>query len=623
MFQTIAILFTFIALTLTAQAQDGGCNAPAASPSVTVSLPAAPFAVKPSKDGCWVFVSLTGRGENQGIAVLKRSGGNVELVRVVPLQSAPTGITLTHDGKLLIASATSAAVFVDLQKMIDGAADAVVGTIPGGQGSIYANTTSDDKLAFIAEEYGQAITVIDLERARRDGFKPEDVIGRVPVGRATIALTFSPDERWLYTTSQLAMDDWKWPRACKPEGRGTPDSIVTNPEGAVIVVDVAKAKTDPAHAVAAKVPAACSPVRMSISPKGDRIYVTARNNNAVLEFDTSKLVTEGAHAMVGIAPVGDAPVPVMVVDKGRKVLVGNSNRFAGRGEPQSLIVLDAAKIKDGKIAVIGTIPAGSFPREMAVSSDEWTLFLTNFGSNSLQVMDIRRLPIDPRIPPEIAANAEALAHRHDYKPVTVDPNVLKRYVGVYLSEGGTLPAIIDVNGDRLMARLSTGPAQNALPESDVKFYASGLEIEFPKVAEGGLAEQLILRQGQRETVLKRLDDASAKPFLDAAAAFEKRMKDNKPLPGSEVALRKLIAGLQAGKPDESMLVPGPLWQELLTQLQSQASQMGKVKSVTFQAVGPAGPDIYMVESEKGTWMARIWMSAEGKVERAVINPVQQ
>jgi hypothetical protein len=72
--------------------------------------------VVPSKDGCWVFVSLTGRGENSGIAVLKRSQGNVQLARVIPLQSSPTGITVTHDGKLLIAAATNSAVFVDVQK---------------------------------------------------------------------------------------------------------------------------------------------------------------------------------------------------------------------------------------------------------------------------------------------------------------------------------------------------------------------------------------------------------------------------------------------------------------------------------------------------------------------------
>ena len=78
-----------------------------------------------------------------------------------------------------------------------------------------------------------------------------------------------------------------------------PDSAITNPEGAVIVIDVTLAKTDPAHAVAARVPAGCSPVRMTSSPKGDRIYVSARNNNAVLEFDTAKLVSDSAHSMVG------------------------------------------------------------------------------------------------------------------------------------------------------------------------------------------------------------------------------------------------------------------------------------------------------------------------------------
>jgi hypothetical protein len=80
MFRIVALTLLATALTVTAQAQTGDCNAPAPSPSVTLPLPAAPFMVVPSKDGCWVFVSLTGRGENSGIAVLKRSGGKIELV---------------------------------------------------------------------------------------------------------------------------------------------------------------------------------------------------------------------------------------------------------------------------------------------------------------------------------------------------------------------------------------------------------------------------------------------------------------------------------------------------------------------------------------------------------------
>ena len=406
--------------------------------------------------------------------------------------------------------------------MIQGSADSVVGAISGGRGSIYANTTADDKLLFVAEENGQAITVVDLERARRDSYKPEDVIGKIPVGLAPIALTFSPDGKWLYTTSQGAVPDWNWPKACKPEGMPVPASIVTNPEGAVIVVDVERARTDPAHAVVARVPAGCSPVRMTISPKGDRIYVTARNNNAVLEFDTSKLVSDGAHAMVGIAPVGDAPVPVMAVEQGKKLVVGNSNRFAGRGGPQSLVVLDTAKIKDGMSAVLGTVPTGSFPREMAVSRDERTLFLTNFGSNSLQVMDVARLPIDSKLPPEIATNAEALAHRHEYKPVVVDPKVLSRYIGVYQAVPGQ-SVIIDMNGSQFTASLGSPLAQTALPELETKFFAMGPEIEFPKVADGEHAEQLTVRQGQRDNV-QTLGRRSGQAIVRRRCSFRKTVQ---------------------------------------------------------------------------------------------------
>jgi DNA-binding beta-propeller fold protein YncE len=619
MFRVIAFTLLATVLPVTAQAQPGDCNAPAPSPSVTISLPASPFMVAPSKDGCWVFVSLTGQGENSGIAVLKRSGGKVDLVRVVRFPASPTGITLTHDGKLLIGAATNMTVVADVRKMIEGAPDAVAGSISGGRGSIYANTTADDKLLFVAEEYGESITVIDLERARRDGYKPDAVIGKVPVGSAPIALTFSPDNQWLYTTSQSALPDWNWPKACKPEGAPVPDTVIVNPEGAVIVIDVARAKTDPAHAVAARIPAGCSPVRMTSSPKGDRIYVSARNSNAVLEFDTSKLVSDSAHAMVGIAPTGDAPVPVMAIDKGKRIAVGNSNRFAGRGEPQALTVLDAAKISQGLAAVQGIVPAGSFPREMAVSADERTLFLTNFGSNSLQVLDIAHLPVDPKLPPEIARNADSVAHRHDHKPIEVDPKVIARYVGVYQASA-TQIVVIGMNGNQLTAKVGP-PPQPALPESDTKFFTMGMEIEFPKVADGGHADRLTLTQGPRNTVFKRLDEEAAKPLLEAAAAQDKRIKDNVPLPGSEAALRKLIAGVQAGKPDDAML--GPDSQQFIPQFQQQVSQMGTMKSIKFQAVGPAGPDIYFVETEKGTWMCRIWLTADGKVERVLAQKLQQ
>ncbi|HEY1758948.1 MAG TPA: hypothetical protein VGG72_26480 [Bryobacteraceae bacterium] len=386
-------LATTAAVALNAQAQSSDCNERSAEPSVTVGLPASPFAVTSSADGCWVFVSLM--APKPGVQVLKRSGGSLKLAQFVGLKGQVSGITMTHDGKLVIATSTSdpeGVVFLDAQRLISGDAKPILGSFEAGRENIYANVTADDKLLFVSEEAERAITVIDLERARANGYKADSIVGKIPVGNAPIGLRFSPDGKWLYTTSQGATPDWKWPKACKPEGQNPATAQIVNPEGAVVVIDVARSKTEPAQAVVARVPAGCSPVRMAISPGGDRIYVTARNSNAVVAFDTAKLLTDAEHSRIGEAPVGSAPVPIAVVDEGKKVVAGNSNRFARNNDPQSLVVLDAGKIKDGVDATRGMIPAGAFPREMSVSADGRTLFLTNFGSNSLQMMDVARLP---------------------------------------------------------------------------------------------------------------------------------------------------------------------------------------------------------------------------------------
>lgn len=371
-----------------------GCNDRLASPVLTVPLPSAPFGVAASGDGCWVFVSMTntGGGKQAGIAVLSHKGGRVDLVRTVPLPTPPTGIVLTHDGKLLIAAAIAQVMFLDVACLISGCDKPVAGSFSDGRNmqSVYVNVTADDKLLFVSEEGGSAITVIDLGRARSGGYRAESILGRIPVGRAPIALTFSSDGRWLYTTSQAALKEWGWPAACKPEGR-TDASNLVNPEGAVVVIDVARAKSGPANAVAGRIPAGCSPVRMAISPSGDRIYVTARNSNAVVAFDAGKLISDPAHARLGMATVGTAPVPIAVVGGGKTVVAGNSNRFGGGGSAESLMLLDATKIGGKEDANIGSIAAGVFPRELRVSADGQTLYLTNFGSNSLQVMDVGRI----------------------------------------------------------------------------------------------------------------------------------------------------------------------------------------------------------------------------------------
>jgi DNA-binding beta-propeller fold protein YncE len=374
------------------------CNDAPASPVTFVPLPGHPFSTVASPDGCWLFVSLTTSNPKSydGVALLRRSRGKVELVKVFPVAGSPTGMTLTHDGKLLVVADGDYVVFMDAGRMIAGGADPVLGYISDVDfpGSVYVNTTSDDRLLFVSDESAEAVTVIDLVKARAEGFKESAIIGKVPAGRAPIALTFSPDGRWLYTTSQIAPEDYKWPVECKPEGADPSTAQPRFPQGAIIVVDVERARRDPANSVAAKVPAGCSPVRLAITPGGERVFVTARNSNALLGFDTSKFADDPAHALVGSVPVGASPVGVAVANEGKLVFVTNSNRFSkDRNARQTITVIDASKVGAGASAVVGSVPAGAFPREFGYSPDGRTLFVANYNTNELQVIDLARLPL--------------------------------------------------------------------------------------------------------------------------------------------------------------------------------------------------------------------------------------
>lgn len=160
----------------------------------------------------------------------------------------------------------------------------------------------------------------------------------------------------------------------------------------MIVVDVRRAFSDPAHAVVARVPAGCSPVRLARSGDGASLWVSARRSDAVLAFDASKLVRDPMHARIGSVPVGTAPVGIVVLPDGQHVVVANSNRIAvDPNAPQTLSIIETGKLQAGADAVAGTIPAGAFPREFSVSPDARTLFVGNYLSQMLEVIDLTRL----------------------------------------------------------------------------------------------------------------------------------------------------------------------------------------------------------------------------------------
>ena len=125
-------------------------------------------------------------------------------------------------------------------------------------------------------------------------------------------------------------------------------------------------------------------------------------------------------------------------------------------------------------------------------------------------------------------------------------------------------------------------------------------------------------------VAKRLDDTEVKKVLDAAAATDKRIKDQTPAPGSEDAVRRMIEELRAGKPNYDLLSPGlaNATRQQLPQLQSMITGLGALQSVDFKGVGPAGADIYQLKFEKGSLEYRISLGSDGVTQGAQVRPVQ-
>lgn len=371
------------------------CGDPPVDPVVTVTVPDRPFQALPSTDGCWVFVSMPRepRGPGGGVAVLRRAAGRLTYDHEVGLGGGATGMALTHDGRTLLAVAGNDVAFIDVERLVQRRSNAVLGTIhdPAAAGRVYVTVSPDDRLALVADENSRAVSVIDLDRARTSGYDAAaSTLGRIPMGVSPIAMVYTPDARHVLVTNEVVPLGGAWPGGCAREGAPA-GSGETVPQGAIVIVSADSLHTNPGRAVDAIVPAGCSPVRLVLSPRGDRAYVTVRGSNELRVYSVDSLIAHPAHSLLDRLSLGPAPVGVAVVNDGQRLVVTNSNRFGN--ERGSLTVVDASRLAEGTAAVIGSIPAGVFPRELRVTPDGATLLLTNFGSRNMQALDLTRLPI--------------------------------------------------------------------------------------------------------------------------------------------------------------------------------------------------------------------------------------
>src|SRR5580704_15461119 len=122
---------------------------------------------------------------------------------------------------------------------------------------------------------------------------------------------------------------------------------------------------------------------MAETADNSTLWVTARGDNRVLAFSTALLESNPDNALLGFADTGGtAPVGLHLFHNDQLLAVANSNRFdTGTANATILYVANPATA-----SVVQTIATGLFPREVTVGSDNATLYLTNYSSNTLEVI---------------------------------------------------------------------------------------------------------------------------------------------------------------------------------------------------------------------------------------------
>jgi DNA-binding beta-propeller fold protein YncE len=340
-----------------------------------VSVQGSPFGVATAPEGQWAFVAVPG-----GVEVLRAAQSLAPTpVRTIAVAGSPAGVTVTPDGRYLLAADGSGAVVISVARAEQGTAGAVLGTLsaPGAQGgAIEAAVSPDGQFAFVTLEYADRAVVFNLGEALRTGFGATDYVGSVPLGQAAVGMAVSPDDRWLYATSETAL---------------TVHGLAGGPHGTLTVISLRRAETDPASSVVATVDAGCQPVRVITSADGGEVWVTARASDDLLCFSAARLVSDPAGALVAVVRVGEAPVGLAAVHGGSLVVVADSNRFGASGATADLDVVNVAAALSRGRAVVGHIASGSFPREMALLPDG-TLLVTNYASGQVEAVDVASIP---------------------------------------------------------------------------------------------------------------------------------------------------------------------------------------------------------------------------------------
>lgn len=211
------------------------------------------------------------------------------------------------------------------------------------------------------------------------------------------------------------------------------------------------------------------------------------------------------------------------------------------------------------------------------------------------------LILPPAVPPALAGMSAA-----------TDATGLGRFAGSYEFSSMTVLRI----GKRHGQLVATYPG--ARPQRLTR--VSGQVFRFPNVEayirfaadSAGRVTGLVLQQNGAATEAPRIGATRVQAIDSAISA---RVRTQKPMPGSQTAVRRLVAGIESGQPNYGDLSPqlAAGTRALLPKLQAELRPLGALRAIDFRGVRPNGWDQYLVRFQHGTASVGIALDSYGLV----------
>jgi hypothetical protein len=274
--------------------------------------------------------------------------------------------------------------------------------------------------------------------------------------------------------------------------------------------------------------------------------------------------------------------------KGSRALIIDARRNGG-GDPASVSYLVSTLLPPEPSVEINVIVA---------RTPNTTAFTRTPFRNARTPISLAGVPVIILTSKTTFSGGEELAY---------DVQSLKR--GTLIGEvtgGGANPTGGVPLGHGVMAAIPFGRAEN--PITGTNWEGRGVRPDVAAPADRALA-----------VALQRLGQ---KPVADIAAASLAQVFTLRtdPRPGSEAAMRQLIAGYRSGNPDYANMMPGAAGQVhgSLPQMQARLATLGELKSIRFRQPDMMDGDEFEMSFANGALIMAVVLDPEGKI--AAVGP---